>query len=179
MCLYPFILSMYGAVSFKTAFSCIFAFFMLECALCAVGMFTSSLTENQIISALLCFGILLISYMLPTISENISSASAFTFRAFTVCAVAAAAVILIASKKITAALAVLIAIEVPLSVIYFKYNALLTGKFASFADCFAVFKRIDPFTGGVFDITAVVYFITVAALFICFTVQSENSRRWK
>ena len=92
---------------------------------------------------------------------------------------AAAAVILIASKKITAALAVLIAIEVPLSVIYFKYNALLTGKFASFADCFAVFKRIDPFTGGVFDITAVVYFITVAALFICFTVQSENSRRWK
>ena len=93
MCVYPVILSSYGVVNFKTAFSCIFAFYILECTLCAIGMFTSSLTENQIISAILCFGILLLCYLVPTIAENISSASDFTFKAFTACAAAVCVII--------------------------------------------------------------------------------------
>ena len=64
-------------------------------------------------------------------------------------------------------------------IIYFNYNELLVGKFASFSQWFAIFGKIDSFTNGVFDITAIVYFVTVALLFICFTIQSENRRRWR
>ena len=166
-------------MAFKTAFSCILAFYILECTLCAIGMFTSSLTENQIISAILCFGILLLCYMIPTIAENISSASDFTFKAFTACAAAVCVIIFIASKKWLITLIAALIMEVPLLVIYFKYNELLVGKFASFSQWFAIFGKIDSFTNGVFDITAIVYFITVALLFICFTIQSENRRRWR
>ncbi len=179
MCAYPVILSSYGVVNFKTAFSCIFAFYILECTLCAIGMFTSSLTENQIISAILCFGILLLCYMIPTIAENISSASAFTFKAFTACAAAVCVIIFIASKKWLITLIAALIMEIPLLIIYFNYNELLVGKFASFSQWFAIFSKIDSFTNGVFDITAIVYFVTVALLFICFTIQSENKRRWR
>ncbi len=177
MCVYPFILSKYGVVNIKTAFSCIIAFFMLECALCSLGMFTSSFCENQITSAILCFGVILICYLVPTISQNISSASMFTFRAFSVCIIALCAVVFLASKKILMALLTAVILETPLIFIYIKHNALLVGKFTAFVDCFAMFKRIDPFTNGVFDITAIVYFISITALFICLTIQYENRRR--
>ena len=142
-------------------------------------MFTSSLTENQIISALFCFGILLVCYMIPTISSNISAASAFSFKAFTVCAAAVCAVIFFVSKKWLITIIAACILEIPLLIVYFKYNAFLTGKFSAFANCFAVFSKIDSFTNGVFDITAGVYFVTAAAFFICLTIQSENRRRWR
>ena len=179
LCIYPFILTMYGVVNIKSALSCIFAFYLLECTLCSIGMFTSSLTENQIIAAILCFGILLIAYLIPSISGNISSASAFSFKAFTVCAVLICAVIFFVTKKWVITLIAACIMEIPLAVIYLKFNSFLTGKFTAFVQCFSVFGKIDSFTNGVFDLTAVVYFVSITALFICLTIQSENKRRWR
>lgn len=179
MCAYPLILSMYGAVNLKVAFGCIFAFFILQCALSAIGMFTSSLTENQIIAAILCFAILLVAYLIPSVAENISAASNFTYRAFAAIAILLAIVVFLVSKRIILSVILAAVILIPLSVIYIKFNSLLVGKFSAFAQCFAIFDRINPFTNGVFDITALIYMATAAFVFICLTIQSENRRRWR
>ncbi len=66
-CLYPLILMLFdpaGYLSFLSIYSAVFAFFLLGAALIAIGMFMSSLTENQIISALLSFGAMLICYLI-------------------------------------------------------------------------------------------------------------------
>ena len=55
LCLYPLILSVYGDVYFVTAYASIFAFFLVGCALIAIGMFISSLTESASILILFAY----------------------------------------------------------------------------------------------------------------------------
>ena len=42
----------------------------------------------------------------------------------------------------------------------------------------SLFDRLNNFIYGIFDLTAVVYYLTVIAVFIFFTVQSVEKRRW-
>ena len=35
----------------------------------------------------------------------------------------------------------------------------------------------EEIADGIFDITAVIYYISVTLIFLCFTVQSESKRR--
>lgn len=53
MCLYPLILSSFGTVSFKTSYTNIFGLFLYGTAFIAIGIFISSITESQVISAIL------------------------------------------------------------------------------------------------------------------------------
>ena len=52
MCLYPLILSSFGTVSFKTSYTNIVGLFLYGTAFIAIGIFISSITESQVISAI-------------------------------------------------------------------------------------------------------------------------------
>jgi len=73
MCAIPAILSRYGTVNFAIAYSAIFGYFMLGCALIAMGLFFSSLTENQIVAMILSFFTVLVLYLMSNISGFIAS----------------------------------------------------------------------------------------------------------
>ena len=45
-------------------------------------------------------------------------------------------------------------------------------------DALAVFARFERFATGIFDLGAVVYFVSVSALFLFFTTLSVEKRRW-
>lgn len=62
ICLYPLVMSKFGTVSFGTAYTGILGFFLLGCANLAIGVFISSLTESQVIAAVLTFVFLLPFY---------------------------------------------------------------------------------------------------------------------
>ena len=53
ICLYPLVMSKFGTVSFGTAYTGILGFFLLGCANLGIGVFISSLTESQVIAAVL------------------------------------------------------------------------------------------------------------------------------
>ena len=42
----------------------------------------------------------------------------------------------------------------------------------------SVFDRFDTFTEGVFDLTAIVYYLSIICVFLFLTVQSMEKRRW-
>ena len=50
---YPLILNFFGNVNILNAYACLLAFYMLAAALMSICMFTSSLTESQIVAAVL------------------------------------------------------------------------------------------------------------------------------
>jgi ABC-2 type transport system permease protein len=54
MALYPLLLSSFGTISFVTAYGALVGFAFMGAAFIAVGLFISSLTENQAIAAVLC-----------------------------------------------------------------------------------------------------------------------------
>lgn len=65
---YALILSYFGAVLWTTVFANFFALFLLGAAFIAVGVFVSSLTENQMSSAVASFLALMLLYMIDSIA---------------------------------------------------------------------------------------------------------------
>lgn len=61
--IFPIILSIFGMPAFGEIITGYIGFFFLGCSLIAVGVFVSSITENQVISALVTFFVLLIMWI--------------------------------------------------------------------------------------------------------------------
>ena len=72
-CIAPLLLRLFGTVPMGESYIAIFAFWLYGSACIAVGMFISSLTESQVIAAVLSFVVLFISYMMQSITGLISS----------------------------------------------------------------------------------------------------------
>ena len=70
--LYPLILMIYGDPEVGVALSGLLGLLLLGTAFLAVGLFTSSLTENQIIAAVSCLVILLLLYIISWPAESAS-----------------------------------------------------------------------------------------------------------
>ena len=68
ICVYPLILSAFGTVPFGESYTAILAYYLYGCACIAIGMFVSSLTESQVIAAVLSFGTLFLGYMMSSIT---------------------------------------------------------------------------------------------------------------
>ena len=82
----PLVMRAYGSVSLARSYAALLAFFLMGAAAIAIGLFMSSLTENQIIAAVCTFGSLLFLYLMPSIAGLISGSAAASLAAFTVLA---------------------------------------------------------------------------------------------
>ncbi len=178
MALYPLLLACFGTVSFSAAYSSLFAFFLMGTALTAVGMFISSLTENQAISAVICLIVMLVSYYIGAIADLVSVSSTVSFVTLTVLALLVAGIIWYMSKSGTTALIFLAAAEIAAVIIKSAAPNMMNGLLPKLLNRFSIFERFYTFPNGIFDITALVYFVAIAAVFVYFTVQSMEKRRW-
>ena len=93
ICLYPLVMSKFGTVSFGTAYTGILGFFLLGCANLAIGVFISSLTESQVIAAVLTFVFLFAFFMMNGISSFFSEGALSTCITFGLLMLAASIII--------------------------------------------------------------------------------------
>lgn len=127
--IYPLILSFFGNIYLPASYGTLLAFFFLGASLMAVGLFISSLTENQAVAGILCLLVGIVNYFLPTISSYVSRTA-------------------------------------------------FGGALPEFLTKISLFERFYSFPNGVFDIANLVFFAVVAFVFIYFTIQSMEKRRW-
>ncbi len=71
--IYPFVLRSFGKIPYAESYIAVLGYFLFGCSCIAIGLFVSSITENQIIAAVITFAILLLSYIMNGISSLISS----------------------------------------------------------------------------------------------------------
>lgn len=69
----PLVLSIYGKVALGEAYVALFGYWLYGLSCIAVGLFISSISESVIISAILTFAALFLSYMMQSITGLISS----------------------------------------------------------------------------------------------------------
>ena len=155
-----------------------FAFFLLGAALISIGMFMSSLTESQIIAAVMGFGAVLMSFLTSALAIIIPSTVNASFFGFIVLILLAALLVYFLTKNSNMAWISFLILDIPLVLIRFLKSDLLYGALPSMLKAISLFDKLDSFAAGIFDMTAVVYYLSVMALFIFFTVQSMEKRRW-
>ena len=124
-CIYPLILSLFGKVNYKECYIAILAYFLFGAACIAIGLFISSLTENQIIAAVLTFAALFLTFLAGAIGRLFSN-------------------------------------EI----------------FQRIVSWFDMGKRLDNLLTGLFDLRAVVYYLSIMILMIFLTYEKIQHRRF-
>jgi ABC-2 type transport system permease protein len=178
ICIYPVILSQFGSIYLPAVYSSMIGFYLLGLSLMAIGMFISSVTESPAIAAGLCFLVMILNYYLYTISQNISNSSSASLIAFTILVAVIALIVRGMTKNNFIAFCCGAGLEIVLLIAYFLKSSAFYGLFTEFISNLSLFERFYAFSNGVFDITGVIYFITVIGLFLFFSVQSMEKRRW-
>ena len=178
LCTYPVIISRYGEISVGSTYTAIFGFFLLGCANLAVGVYISSLTESQVIAAVLTFVFLFAFYMMSGISTFFSQTSISTCITFGLLILAVSIIVYTMIKNFFISAVVCLAGEVILIVMYLVNTSFFEGGIQKVLNIFDISGRFSNFTNGIFDITGLIYFISVIAVCLFLTIQSIVKRRW-
>lgn len=175
---YPFIFSRFGDVYLPTSYGSLAAIFLMGAALIALGVFISSLTENQGLAAGIGIAVILFNYFSVSLSEYVSSTALGSVIALAVIIFLLGVVIRYVTGNETLAYVVCLALVALICVVYFVDAASLEGLLPAIMRQLSLFERFNAFVNGVFDLTAVVYYLSVIAFFLLLSVQSLEKRRY-
>ncbi len=127
MCIAPLIMLIFGEVPLPEVYLTVFSYFLYGEACIAIGVFASSLTESQIISAIVTFLLLFLGYMMQSITS-----------------------------------------------ILFSSSNIIT----KILGCYDLISPMETFADGILDITGVIYYISLCAIFLFLATQVIQKRRW-
>ena len=175
---YPLIFAQFGDVYLPTAYGSIVAFFLLGAALIAVGMFLSSLTDNQGFAGGIGIAVILLNYYSVSLSEYVSSSAFGAVAALLVIILLFSWVIRHLTGNDTLASVLCLVLIVALMILYVTNSGALEGLLPNVMEKLSLFERFYVFVNGMFDLTGVVYYLTVAAFFLFLSVQSLEKRRY-
>lgn len=178
-CVFPLIIRSQGTAYLMVDYLSIGVFFLLGCVYAAIGMFLSSLTESQIIAYISTFGILLVLYLWDGILSMLpGSAISGLIGVLILLTAAAFYVWRMTENPVLAGGIELIGIVVSVALYIVKtdlFENLLTnllGRLA-LADVFT-----DITTNSILDVTGIVLYLSIIAVFVFLTVQAVQKRRW-
>ena len=175
---YPLIFAQFGEVYLPTAYGSILAFFLLGAALMALGVFLSSLTDNQGFAAGISVAVILFNYYSVSLAEYTSSPAFGSLAALVVLAVLLGLLVRCLTRNETAAYGTALVLIAALTVAYFVNQSWFEGLLPAIMKKLSLFEQFQSFVNGVFDLTAVVYYLSVTVFFLLLAVQSLEKRRY-
>ena len=176
--LYPLIFSKYGEVYLLTSYGSLIAFFIMGAALMAMGVFISSLTENQGFAAGIGIAAVLFNYFSVQLAEYVSSTALGTVVVIFIFAALLAWVVHRLTKNETLSYGVGLGIMAITVVTFYIDSTVFEGLLPDIMKTLSLFDRFETIVNGVFDMTAIVYFLSVIAFFLFLSVQSLEKRRY-
>ncbi len=182
--MYPLIMMDHGDTPVGANYASIIGFWLMGLALFAIGCFVSSITENQIISAVVTFAILLFVFIMQYITDVFPSDAIGSVIAICILVVLFAVIYwVVARKSVDNALVYAIIIAgagcAVVVALYFVNGAMFEGLLQKIMlRCSIYYMYTYYFSSEVIDISSFVYFISVIGFFLFLTVQSIQKRRW-
>lgn len=175
---YPPIFSQFGEVYLLTAYGSILALFIMGAALIALGVFISSLTDNQGFAAGIGIAVILLNYYSVSLSEYVSATVFGSVAALAVAILALGLIIRHLTGNENLAYAVWFGLMALVVVAGFADSRVFEGLLPGVMRTLSLFDRFTGFVNGVFDMTAIVYYGSVAVFFLFLSIQSLEKRRY-
>lgn len=178
-CVCPLIIATGGSAHLLSDYMSIFCTLCIGALFVAIGMFISSLTENQIISAVVTLVALMLLYMWDSLISLLPTTAIGSL----ICSMIILALVVLAvwlfSKNniITIILAAvgLIAIVACYSIEPTLFDGLIPNLLGSFSVMSVIYNFSYYY---VFDLGGLFMLLSVAAMFVFLTVQTIQKRRW-
>ena len=144
----------------------------------SIGLFVSSITESQVIAAVLTFLILFVSYMAEAIGGLIPSSAVASRLCFCVCVIIGALIVYVMTKNWWVSVILGIVGILVLLIVLVADQSIFEGAFEKVLASLSLTSHYSNFLSGIIDIPGIVYYLSGSFLFIFFTVQSVEKRRW-
>jgi ABC-2 type transport system permease protein len=147
-------------------------------ALIAVGVFISSLTDNQGFAAGIGIAVILLNYYSVSLAEYVSSTALGSAISLFVIAILLGVLINHLTGNENLAYGVSFVLLLAIVVTYFVDSSWFEGLLPELMNKLSLFDRFSTFVHGAFDMTGIVYYLTVIAFFLFLSVQSLEKRRY-
>lgn len=176
--IYPIIFAQYGDVYLPTSYGSLAAIFIMGAALVALGVFISSLTDNQGLAAGIGIAAILFNYYSVSLSEYVSSTSVGSIIALALFALIIGAIVRYLTRNEMLGYGVTLVLIAAITVTSFIDPTVFEGLLPKIMRQLSLFNRFNTFVSGVFDLTAIFYYISVIVFFLFLSVQSMEKRRY-
>ena len=174
--IYPLIFAQYGDVYLPTSYGSLAAIFIMGAALVALGVFISSLTDNQGLAAGIGIAAILFNYYSVSLSEYVSSTSVGSIIALALLALIIGAIVRYLTRNETLGYGVTLVLIAAITVTSFIDPTVFEGLLPKIMRQLSLFNRFNTFVSGVFDLTAIFYYISVIVFFLFLSVQSMEKK---
>lgn len=178
-CFCPLIIKAQGTAYLAEDYASILAFFLLGCVYIAIGLFISSLTESQLISAAATFGVLLLLLLWPGLISFLPTGALESMIGLMILwSLVSFVLYRLTEHTKTALICEAIGIAA-LAVTYLvQKNVLERGltKLLGKIVLTDVFNSI--LSNHMLDLSGILYYISAAGILLFLTVQSVEKRRW-
>ncbi|MBQ6416331.1 MAG: ABC transporter permease subunit [Butyrivibrio sp.] len=178
ICIYPLIFAQFGDVYLPTSYGSMIAFIFMGMALISMGMYISALTDSQGIAAGICVAFMLFNYFCSSLSDYVSATAVGALISLIVIAALLALVIRYMTRSNIMALLLFVVCSVASVVVYFVNSDLLNNLLPNIMKKISLFERFSVFVNGIFDLTGIVYYISVIVFFLFLCVQALEKRRY-
>ena len=176
--MYPLIFSQYGEVYLLTSYGSLLAYFIMGAALIAIGVFISSLTENQGFAAGIGIAVILFNYFSVSLAEYVSATAIGSTIVLFVLAALLGWIIKNLTRNENLGYGVGLTLMAAVVALFWIDESKLEGLVPEIMRTLSLFDRFETFVNGVFDMTAIVYFVSVIIFFLFLSVQSLEKRRY-
>ena len=178
-CICPIIISLCGTGHPGTDYASLLAFYILCGMYVSIGLFVSSLTENQIISAVISFVALMILYLWDSLVDYIPTKPVANFVGVIIIAIIITLIVYSLSKNRLLTLIVAVVLVGADVIAYLIKPILFFGFLKELFGTFSCVSVLTNFTTySVFDIGGLFLFLSITAMFLFLTCQVIQKRRW-
>lgn len=178
-CIFPLIIKSFGTAYLKVDYLSIFMYFLMGCVYIAIGMFLSSLTESQVIAAVTSFGALLLLYLWGGLIDFLPTSQISGMIGVVVLVTLAALLVYRMTENWVLAGMLEVIGVVAVVVVSFVNGELFENLLVNIMEMLYIANVFDNVAyNSLFDVSGLVMYLTLAALFVFFTMQSIQKRRW-
>lgn len=179
ICIYPLIIHMYGTdVRLAPAYSSIIGFYLLGAATIAIGLFISSLTESQVIASVVSFITLLLTFLLSNITGMLPTEAVSQCVMIAVLWLVICLVFYHMMNNVTVLVMMAVIGETAIWIIYAVKSSLYESLLTNILNTLALSTRFDDFSLGILNYDAIVYYVSIAFLFVFLTIQMIKKKRF-
>ena len=177
---YPVIMSFYalGGLGWWEVLGGYIGFFLLGSSFIAVGLFFSSLTDNQLIAAVITFAALLFIWILDPISQGLPSDPVSSLVFLGILGGLLVLVMYISTRSTLAAGATFIVAAAVVVLLYVFSRGSFDGLIGRTLGWFSLLKRYGDFSLGLLGPGPIVYYLSFCGAFVFLAIRMIEKRRW-
>lgn len=177
---YPLIMSFFalGGLAWAEIVGGYIGFFLLGATFIAVGLFFSSLTDNQVVAAILTWTANLAIAILDAVTQLAPTSPESGLALLVVAAVGLVLLVYFATRSVVAAAAGGVALAAAVAALWLFARGIFDGLIGRVLGVFSLGKRYGDFALGILGLGPVVYYLSFCAVFVFLTVRMVDRRRW-